>query len=114
MSENQSAEISNQKTSRLFALDALRVFEVDHPDTQEWKRLRLGAADIPIPRSLTFAPVDFERQTLAEGLREYAADFERAFPPVPGGFSPVPHGQPSEDSGKEPRARTTERGERPN
>jgi methyltransferase (TIGR00027 family) len=46
----------------------LRVFEVDHPATQGWKRRRLEAAGIAIPESMTFAPVDFERQTLAEGL----------------------------------------------
>ena len=46
----------------------LRVFEVDHPATQVWKRVRLGKAGIVIPDSLTFAPVDFEQQTLADGL----------------------------------------------
>ena len=46
----------------------VRVFEVDHPATQEWKRDLLSAAGIAIPSSMTFAPVDFERQTLAEGL----------------------------------------------
>jgi methyltransferase (TIGR00027 family) len=46
----------------------LRVFEVDHPATQSWKRARLREAKIAIPDSLTFAPVDFERQTLADGL----------------------------------------------
>jgi methyltransferase (TIGR00027 family) len=46
----------------------LRVFEVDHPATQTWKRDRLREAGIPEPASLTFAPVDFETQTLAEGL----------------------------------------------
>jgi methyltransferase (TIGR00027 family) len=46
----------------------LRVFEVDHPATQGWKRRRLEAAGIAIPESMTFAPVDFESQTLAEGL----------------------------------------------
>lgn len=48
--------------------DRLRIFEVDHPATQAWKRRRLEEADIRVPSSLTFAPVDFERQTLAEGL----------------------------------------------
>ena len=52
----------------------LRVFEVDHPATQEWKRQRLQAAGIAIPRSATFVPTDFEHQTLAEALR--AAGFE--------------------------------------
>src|SRR5262245_36371831 len=46
----------------------LRVFEVDFPATQAWKRRKLTAASIAIPPSLTFAPVDFERQTLAAGL----------------------------------------------
>jgi methyltransferase (TIGR00027 family) len=56
--------------------DRLRVFEVDHPATQAWKRERLADAAIPIPPSLTFAPVDFERQTLTEGLA--AAGFNPA------------------------------------
>ena len=48
----------------------LRVFEVDHPATQAWKRTKLEAAGIAIPDDLTFAPVDFEHGTLADGLRE--------------------------------------------
>jgi methyltransferase (TIGR00027 family) len=48
--------------------DGLRVFEVDHPATQAWKCERLAEAAIPVPPALTFAPVDFERQTLADGL----------------------------------------------
>jgi methyltransferase (TIGR00027 family) len=52
----------------------LRVFEVDHPDTQAWKRQRLHHAGIAIPESMRFAPVDFERDTLAHGLE--AAGFQ--------------------------------------
>jgi methyltransferase (TIGR00027 family) len=48
----------------------LRVFEVDHPATQAWKRTRLGETGIAIPASLTFAPIDFETQTLAGGLAQ--------------------------------------------
>ncbi|MET8875503.1 SAM-dependent methyltransferase [Nocardia sp. NPDC004604] len=58
----------------------VRVFEVDHPDTQAWKRQRLETAGIEIPASLTFAPVDFESQTLAAGLA--AANFDRDRPAV--------------------------------
>jgi methyltransferase (TIGR00027 family) len=47
---------------------ALRVFEIDHPATQAWKREQLDAAGIPIPPSVTFVPVDFEHQTLANAL----------------------------------------------
>jgi methyltransferase (TIGR00027 family) len=55
-----------------------RVFEVDHPATQAWKRERLTEAGIAIPQALTFAPVDFERESLAEGLA--AAGFDPAQP----------------------------------
>ncbi len=48
----------------------LRLFEVDHPATQAWKREQLKAAGIAIPPSLTFVPVDFERQSLADGLQQ--------------------------------------------
>jgi len=56
----------------------LRVFEVDYPATQEWKRERLATAGIAIPASVTFAPVNFEHQTLADGLRQ--AGFDAAKP----------------------------------
>ena len=54
--------------------EAVRVFEVDHPATQAWKRQRLAEVGIAVPPHLTFAPVDFETQTLADGLR--AAGFD--------------------------------------
>jgi len=53
---------------------ALRVFEVDHPATQAWKRRRLKKAKIPIPASLTFAPVDFETDSLLDALRASGLD----------------------------------------
>jgi methyltransferase (TIGR00027 family) len=46
----------------------LKVFEVDHPDTQTRKMECLAAAAIPIPASVKFVPVDFERQGLAAEL----------------------------------------------
>jgi len=46
----------------------LKVFEVDHPDTQVWKREQLQAAQIAVPPSLIFVPIHFERQTLGDGL----------------------------------------------
>jgi methyltransferase (TIGR00027 family) len=47
----------------------LRVFEVDHPSTQAWKLKQLDAAKIPIPSAVTFVPLNFETQTLAEQLK---------------------------------------------
>jgi methyltransferase (TIGR00027 family) len=46
----------------------VRVFEVDHPNTQQWKIKCLGAAAIPVPASVKFVSVDFERQDLAAEL----------------------------------------------
>jgi methyltransferase (TIGR00027 family) len=46
----------------------LRVFEVDHPATQQWKRELLETGDLPTPANLTYVPVDFERQSLPEQL----------------------------------------------
>ena len=49
--------------------ERLRVFEVDMPATQAWKREMLGRTKIEPPVSLTFVPVDFETQSLPEQLR---------------------------------------------
>jgi len=46
----------------------LRVFEVDHPATQQWKRARLEALSVDLPSHLTFIPLDFEQHTLAAAL----------------------------------------------
>ena len=58
-------------------LEALAVFEVDHPATQQWKRTLLASAGIAVPPALRFVAVDFERQSLgaqlqAAGLRRDA------------------------------------------
>jgi methyltransferase (TIGR00027 family) len=51
-----------------YPLSKLRVYEVDHPATQVWKRRQLHQAEIAIPDSVVYAPVDFEKQTLGDGL----------------------------------------------
>jgi methyltransferase (TIGR00027 family) len=48
----------------------MRVFEVDHPATQQWKRELLAGSRIAIPENLTYASVDFEKQSLPERLAE--------------------------------------------
>jgi methyltransferase (TIGR00027 family) len=54
--------------------EQVRLFEVDHPATQEWKRKRLADMAIPVPTALTFAPVDFEREALGSGLERAGFD----------------------------------------
>jgi methyltransferase (TIGR00027 family) len=53
---------------------ALRIFEVDHPASQDQKRQRLATAGVPIPGNLVYAPVDFERESLADGLYRAGLD----------------------------------------
>ncbi len=56
----------------------LRVFEVDHPATQQWKRELLQRNRIAIPESVTYTPVDFERHSLSSQLRD--AGFNHSAP----------------------------------
>ncbi len=53
----------------------VRVFEVDHPATQAWKRERLQAANSELPPSATLVPVDFDGESLRERLLDAGFDF---------------------------------------
>jgi len=55
----------------------LEVFEVDHPDTQLWKRDRLSAMGISVPEWVWFVPVDFERERIVERLVASGLDAEQ-------------------------------------
>jgi methyltransferase (TIGR00027 family) len=67
----------------------LRVFEVDFPATQEWKRELLREAEIELPKGLRFVPLDFEDTTLDEGLAE--AGFDRGAAAFFGWLGVVPY-----------------------
>jgi methyltransferase (TIGR00027 family) len=60
--------------------DQVRVFEVDHPATQHWKRQVLADAGIAMPDTGTFVPVDFETDSLADLL--IANGFDPSHPAV--------------------------------
>jgi methyltransferase (TIGR00027 family) len=47
---------------------ALKIFEVDQPATQVQKKLRLERANIALPPNLRFAGIDFEHESLHDGL----------------------------------------------
>jgi len=57
-----------------YSADALHIWEVDHPATQTWKHTCLEQAGFTIPATLTFAPVDFDTETIEEGLRRAGFD----------------------------------------
>jgi methyltransferase (TIGR00027 family) len=46
----------------------LRIIDVDHPQTQALKHQLIGAAELEVPPNVTFIGVDFERESLREGL----------------------------------------------
>ena len=48
---------------------SLRIYELDHPNTQQYKRDRLKAANIAIPSNLTFVSTDFESASISNSLR---------------------------------------------
>jgi methyltransferase (TIGR00027 family) len=52
-------------------LNALRVFEVDHPATQAWKRARLDELKLAAPQGLVSVPLDFKQQLLIESLGRF-------------------------------------------
>lgn len=53
----------------------IRVFELDHQDTQQIKRERLGR--VGLPSNLEFVSVDFERETVADALARSTFERER-------------------------------------
>jgi methyltransferase (TIGR00027 family) len=60
----------------------VRVFEIDHPATQEWKRRIRPAPEAgsirPATGSVTFVSVDFGRDSLRDRLGQAGFDFARA------------------------------------
>ena len=52
----------------------LRIYELDHPATQEAKIKKLNRLKTGALKNLEFVSVDFERQSLAEGLKQSSFD----------------------------------------
>ena len=67
----------------------VRVFEVDHPATQAWKKRMLAGAGIEVPETAKFVAVDFEKDSLHMRLK--AAGFDEAVPTVTAWLGVVPY-----------------------
>ena len=67
----------------------VRVFEVDHPATQAWKKQQLASAKISAPEAVEFVAVDFEKQSLADELAQAGFDHKR--PTVTSWLGVVPY-----------------------
>jgi len=55
----------------------LSVFEVDHPASQAWKLARVAELGLPHRDRHVFAPVDFEVETVADGLDRVGFDWSK-------------------------------------
>jgi len=53
---------------------SLRIFEIDQPATQQDKLAKIAAAKIDIPANVTFGSVNFEAESLGDGLRRHGVD----------------------------------------
>lgn len=54
-----------------------RIFEVDHPATQNWKRERVRATGVNEPEDLRYVPMDFEQQDLIRTLTQAGFESQR-------------------------------------
>src|ERR1700748_3841613 len=58
-----------------YGAQQIRIYELDHPATQAWKRQRLAETQIALPPWLILVPVDFEQDDVGEQL--VAAGFQQ-------------------------------------
>jgi len=59
-------------------LSDLQIYEIDKPETQQWKQQRLTALQYDLPESLHFIPVDFETESWWNNL--LASEFNPNLP----------------------------------
>jgi methyltransferase (TIGR00027 family) len=71
----------DSRAYRLQAFSKVKVFEVDHPNTQKAKVARLKKVIRELPNWVSFVPVDFEKDKLDERLlaRGYIRDLKTLF-----------------------------------
>jgi methyltransferase (TIGR00027 family) len=54
----------------------LRIFEIDQPATQDDKLARISAARMSVPANIVFGSVNFEAESVADGLRRHGVRFD--------------------------------------
>ncbi len=75
-----SAGLDSFALRRKDLFETLKVYEVDHPASQVYKQKRLSELKLDIPDNLEFVSVDFEKESLTDGLaRSSYSDKHRAF-----------------------------------
>jgi methyltransferase (TIGR00027 family) len=54
----------------------LKIFEIDQPATQDDKLARISAARMKVPDNVVFGSVNFEAESVADGLRRHGVRFD--------------------------------------
>ncbi|MFJ7731686.1 class I SAM-dependent methyltransferase [Lysinibacillus sp. NPDC097231] len=57
----------------------LKIFEIDHPATQEFKKKRLATANFELPRNLHFVAMDFTKRFSDQNLLDSGFDYKKTF-----------------------------------
>ena len=85
--------------------DRLRVFEVDQPGTQAWKRRRLLELGVGVPDWLQLVPVDFERgELVGRVVRRRSIPTGRRLWPPPASACTSPRRPPRPRCASSPRS----------
>lgn len=48
----------------------IEIFELDHPNTQRYKKKRIRELEWNVPKNVHFVPIDFEKRSIDEVMRE--------------------------------------------
>ena len=60
--------------------EKIKIYELDHPESQDWKRKRLRKLKLEVPKNVEYVPVDFEKKSVGDALRESEIFFDYAMP----------------------------------
>ncbi len=55
----------------------IKIFEIDHPDTQRYKKQRISELEWIIPSNVNYVPVDFNKDDMTEALIESGFDINK-------------------------------------
>jgi len=58
--------------------EAVKIYEIDHPSTQEWKKKKLADNRFSLPSNVVYIPIDFEKESLAQVLT--SSPFRKEYP----------------------------------
>ena len=64
----------DSRSLRIPGIEALKVFEIDHPAVMEEKRKRLIKTNLGVPPHLFLVPIDFNTMSLKQGLENAGYD----------------------------------------